>query len=735
MDERESRLSELGRTALSYVRAGFAVFPVAPRGKVPASEARHGLNDWTDNPDNVINYWSEHPNANIGITCGAPSGGLLVLDFDVSDSKDGLATLKEWETTHGELPDTPIAVTGSGGRHYFFRTGRTNIHPSTNSTLGVDVRCDGSFVVAAGSIHPNGQMYEWIASPWEVDISTADDNVYDFLDYIQRNGSDEVNARKENGKFSLPAEIKSGERDKTLFRYASHLRSIGRSDEEIHNAVLGANFMRCKPPMDSRDIDRIVKSACKYEQGGGIGYKPSDDGRTVGAPWHSSGGSGGAAPRGKRGGILTNELAKMVMSENHARKIDGAPAVWMGRKWEFGTRAINRCTLRLADDAKKQDKAEVASYIMDMAPSVTSDREFDGGYYVQFANCTYDVLEEREVEPDPSMYIIATLPVNLNFSVGRNAADEFLESISNGDSATMLAMQEVIGACMCSRRVLSQSPMLIGKAGGANGKASNGKSTYLNWLRSILGTENTSSLDIATLGQRFQAGRVVGKLANLGDDIPDGFLRGDELSMFKKLVTGDAIYTDVKNGDGYEFRPSASMVFSMNSVPRLSDTTDGIFRRLAFIPFRRRFSPGTDGYDPHIAEKLAQPEVLERGALLGLMALGDLIRRGTLTTIPDMAAEVEEVRMNNDSVVRWLADCGITGEQLDGRPIESVYNEYKQWCDDSGERSPFARRTWTSKVRESVTFVTFGSGATLESKSVRPLNSTKTVRTFVICHV
>lgn len=71
-------------------------------------------------------------------------------------------------------------------------------------------------------------MYEWIASPWEVDIATADDNVYDFLDYIQRNGSDEVNARKENGKFSLPAEIKSGERDKTLFRYASHLRSIGR---------------------------------------------------------------------------------------------------------------------------------------------------------------------------------------------------------------------------------------------------------------------------------------------------------------------------------------------------------------------------------------------------------------------------------------------------------------------------------------------------------------------------
>ena len=117
------------------------------------------------------------------------------------------------------------------------------------------------------------------------------------------------------------------------------------------------------------------------------------------------------------------------------------------------------------------------------------------------------------------------------------------------------------------------------------------------------------------------------------------------------------------------------------------------------------------------------------------MALGDLIRRGTLTTIPDMAAEVEEVRMNNDSVVRWLADCGITGEQLDGRPIESVYNEYKQWCDDSGERSPFARRTWTAKVKENVTFCNVSGGATLESKSARVDNSTRVVRVFAICNV
>lgn len=38
-------------------------------------------------------------------------------------------------------------------------------------------------------------------------------------------------------------------------------------------------------------------------------------------------------------------------------------------------------------------------------------------------------------------------------------------------------------------------------------------------------------------------------------------------------------------------------------------------------------------------------------------------------------------------------------------------------------------------LRRFVRMVTFENGQTLESKSMRPPNSTKTVRTFVICHV
>ena len=559
-----------------------------------------------------------------------------------------------------------------------------------------------------------------------MDVADADDKVYDFIRAVSKTKKrvDGWNAEKTG----IPSEITEN-RNETLFSLGRSFLSRGTGHDEVATLIRSLNATICRPPLPEAEVEKLIGSINSKEPGnaerdarnGGVTAADIAELESRHGPLH-----------GSRGGLNSNVLARMVMERNLARIIDGAPAVWTGEHWEFGSHAIGKCCLEIADNAKKADKSEVMSYIMDKAPHVSADNSFDGRHYVQFANCTFDVMDWREVEPKPSMYITNTLPVELDFTIGPNEADAFLDSIADGDADVVAALKEVMGACMCSKRVLSQSPMLIGRAGGASGKASNGKSTYLNWLRQILGTENVSSLDIATLGQRFQAGRVVGKLANLGDDIPDGFLKGDELSMFKKLVTGDAIYTDVKNGDGYEFRPTASMVFSMNAVPRLSDTTDGIFRRLAFIPFRKRFAPGLPGYDPNMAAKLAKPEVLKRGAALGLLSLGELIERGGLTPIKDMVEEIEEVRQDNDSVVRWLLDCGITGEDLVGRIVADVYDEYRQWCYDSGERNPFARRTWTTRVKESVTFETFETLQTLGIKAKRSEQSGKVSRSFVI---
>lgn len=730
--------SPLAEAAHDYVERGLAIIPLGVGKKEPVTKS--GLNDWTDNPGQIDVWWGQgehagkrgNPSYNIGMACGQVSGGIIAIDLDChSDEANGLHFLRDWEVEHGKLPETWTQITGSGGKQLFYRAGQ-DIRNSANGEIGVDVRGNGGYVVLPPSLHPCGDCYEWSISPDDMDVADADDKVYDFIRAVSRTKKrgDGWNAEKTG----IPSEIKEN-RNETLFSLGRSFLSRGTGHDEVATLIRSLNATICRPPLPADEVEKLIGSINSKEPGnaerdarnGGVTAADIAELESRHGPLH-----------GSRGGLNSNVLARMVMDRNMARIIDGAPAVWTGEHWEFGSHAIGKCCLEIADNAKKADKSEVMSYIMDKAPHVSADNSFDGRHYIQFKNCTFDVMDWREVEPSPSMYITNKLPVELDFTIGPNEADAFLDSIADGDADVVAALKEVMGACMCSKRVLSQSPMLIGRAGGASGKASNGKSTYLNWLRQILGTENVSSLDIATLGQRFQAGRVVGKLANLGDDIPDGFLKGDELSMFKKLVTGDAIYTDVKNGDGYEFRPTASMVFSMNAVPRLSDTTDGIFRRLAFIPFRKRFAPGLPGYDPNMASKLAKPEVLRRGAALGLLALGELIERGGLTPIPDMVAEIEEVKQDNDSVTRWLFEECVSVADVDKRPTATVFNEYFDWCKGAGERNPCSLRTFSSRMcgiqalydnaTEGSTCMKIGVKITVKQKK----HAGKNLRTFVI---
>ena len=687
--------SPLADAAHDYVERGLAIIPLGVRNRSPRAASTTGPTtraESTCGGARASTRQARRPEVQHRHGVRPGLGGIIAIDLDChSDDANGLHFLRDWEVEHGKLPETWTQITGSGGKQLFYRVGQ-DVRNSANGEIGVDVRGNGGYVVlprrrstlAASAMGGASVPMTWT---WPTPMT-----VYDFIRAVSNK---EARGRLERREDGHPVRDKGEpERDAFLARALVPLARHGaRRGCDAHSLAQRDDL---PPPAPRRRGGEAHPGSINSKEPGNAERDARNGGITAAdiAELESRHGP----LHGSRGGLNSNVLARMVMDRNMARIIDGAPAVWTGEHWEFGSHAIGKCCLEIADNAKKADKSEVMSYIMDKAPHVSADNSFDGRHYVQFANCTFDVMDWREVEPKPSMYITNTLPVELDFTIGPNEADTFLDSIADGDADVVAALKEVMGACMCSKRVLSQSPMLIGRAGGASGKASNGKSTYLNWLRQILGTENVSSLDIATLGQRFQAGRVVGKLANLGDDIPDGFLKGDELSMFKKLVTGDAIYTDVKNGDGYEFRPTASMVFSMNAVPRLLGHDRRAICRLAFIPFRNRFAPGLPGYDPNMAAKLAKPEVLKRGAALGLLSLGELIERGGLTPIPDMVAEIEEVKQDNDSVTRWLFEECVTVADVDKRPTATVFNEYFDWCKGAGERNPCSLRTFSSRM-------------------------------------
>ena len=116
--------NRLFRSAIEYAKNGWAVLPLKKRSKIPATT--HGVKDATTNLDQIVKWWDQDPDYNIGIACGQKSGGLLVIDLDIDEEKglNGYASLKDWEREHDSFPDTVQSITGRGGYQLFYQSGK-----------------------------------------------------------------------------------------------------------------------------------------------------------------------------------------------------------------------------------------------------------------------------------------------------------------------------------------------------------------------------------------------------------------------------------------------------------------------------------------------------------------------------------------------------------------------------------------------------------------------------------
>jgi Bifunctional DNA primase/polymerase, N-terminal len=152
---RETDLQGNTATALQYALKGWHVFPLRPKLKEPAT--RRGFYDATTNPATIRRWFDNGHQHNIGIRTGTISG-IAVLD---SDGDVGGSSLRDLEFEHGGLPATLTSITGKGLHRWF---SLCEPLPSSIGRIGdhIDLRADGGYVVAPGSVHPNGKIYAWI---------------------------------------------------------------------------------------------------------------------------------------------------------------------------------------------------------------------------------------------------------------------------------------------------------------------------------------------------------------------------------------------------------------------------------------------------------------------------------------------------------------------------------------------------------------------------------------------
>ncbi|HUP86860.1 MAG TPA: bifunctional DNA primase/polymerase [Acidimicrobiales bacterium] len=133
-------------------------------GKHPRT--RHGLHQATADTDTIRRWWSQWPDANIGVRTGAAPEGAGVVVLDIDPDHGGDESLAGLLLEHGDLPLTLQAVTGGGGRHlWFVHPGVTVPNSAGRVGAGIDVRGDGGYVLVSPSRHASGGRYRWIEAP------------------------------------------------------------------------------------------------------------------------------------------------------------------------------------------------------------------------------------------------------------------------------------------------------------------------------------------------------------------------------------------------------------------------------------------------------------------------------------------------------------------------------------------------------------------------------------------
>lgn len=195
-------------------------------------------------------------------------------------------------------------------------------------------------------------------------------------------------------------------------------------------------------------------------------------------------------------------------------------------------------------------------------------------------------------------------------------------------------------------------------------------------IKTLLGDENTSALDLKELGNRFKTAELFGKLANIGDDIGDEFIA--DASIFKKVVSGDRLNAERKGRDPFDFDPYVKLLFSANNIPRIKDKSGAVLDRLIIVPFDATFSKKDPDFDPYIKYKLRNVSALEYLIVLGIKGLKRVLKNKGFTNSSRVEAELKEYEENNNPIVGFFHE--ISEEDVINEPTNKVYKKYCAFC-------------------------------------------------------
>jgi hypothetical protein len=232
--------------ALQYLSKGWSVIPIGDDKKplIRWEEYQRRL----PTEEEIRAWWSQWPNANIGIVTGAISK-LVVVDIEKDGNCEGLTP-------------TVISRTGGGGFHYYYQHPGGVIKNSVKNLADkVDIRGDGGYAVAPPSMHKTGNRYEWEVGPDDVDLAPLPDEIIKRIKELDKKHTS-------HKQFSYGKINNEGIRNEAAASICGKILSnfaFERWESEAWPAFKQWNELKNNPPLDERELRSVFDSIGQRE--------------------------------------------------------------------------------------------------------------------------------------------------------------------------------------------------------------------------------------------------------------------------------------------------------------------------------------------------------------------------------------------------------------------------------------------------------------------------------------
>lgn len=271
------------------------------------------------------------------------------------------------------------------------------------------------------------------------------------------------------------------------------------------------------------------------------------------------------------------------------------------------------------------------------------------------------------------------------------AVDDYLDFISHDDPEYRKNIEEIIGYCFNTKPEFSR---FFSKFFLLYGSGSNGKGTFLRVIEKIVGAQNCSFLSHTQLAEHFGLDNMIGKLVNIGDDIPDKPFNDSIMKMVKNISSADPIQIDRKNAQPLkEVVLTTTLLFSSNHKIKSFEKGESFRRRIVWLPVDRK----PDKADPHLLEKLTSHKALEYWVSLAIKGYLRLCENEQFTPSEFIKTFNENYHKENNNTLEFCSQ--LPTAWIVGQKQCDLREKYENWCSEN-EYKPLSMKVLKSTLED-----------------------------------